>query len=431
MCLLGLGAGIIMASWHYVVGQDRFGPVSDDEIRELIRSGRINRETLVWQPGFDGWRTASEVLSSILDEVPPPLPSPPPVPSSVRLGKDSASSSPPMPSRTEDICPSPTYHLARPWPRFWARLIDVWFFTPVLGFAIAFAAAFYAPGFYVKLVTTNAFVLGLILLPLVCVVLAVLMALMGTTPGKAILGISVRPTSGRTSLGSFLNREMNVWIYGLACGIPIITLFTYIHQYRRVTDGKPAGYDEGLFTVESASSRFRVWIGALSAILLIMALSVLNGIDMSAERDVETTRSWLNPVTSRAAEIAKTWNTSELQTNSGRVFYFSSSTLVAEALLGYEQIAATVDLNSYALAIKDVLSSEMRLTSEWMNTTVNGRPALKAMGTSLKQADTYIEIIVTLNGRDAWRTLVFSVGRRPDDLPGKNRFIHALFKSAF
>lgn len=43
------------AVWHYMNGNDRKGPVSEAEIKELARSGIINRSTLVWKEGFANW----------------------------------------------------------------------------------------------------------------------------------------------------------------------------------------------------------------------------------------------------------------------------------------------------------------------------------------------------------------------------------------
>jgi hypothetical protein len=60
-----------MVTWHYLVGQERQGPLSDDELAGLVRSGAIRRETFVWKYGFDGWRHAGEVLGSVFADVGP------------------------------------------------------------------------------------------------------------------------------------------------------------------------------------------------------------------------------------------------------------------------------------------------------------------------------------------------------------------------
>lgn len=62
-----------MAMWHYVGERDKVGPIDDEEIRHLIRSGAIARDTLVWRPGFDNWMEAANVLSPVFGEIEPML----------------------------------------------------------------------------------------------------------------------------------------------------------------------------------------------------------------------------------------------------------------------------------------------------------------------------------------------------------------------
>ncbi|MCZ7861314.1 DUF4339 domain-containing protein [Agrobacterium salinitolerans] len=54
--------------WHYVGDGDKVGPIDDQELRELIRSGVIARDTLVWRPGFQNWTEADNVLSPVFNE---------------------------------------------------------------------------------------------------------------------------------------------------------------------------------------------------------------------------------------------------------------------------------------------------------------------------------------------------------------------------
>lgn len=66
-----------MADWHYAVGQDQNGPISDEELHSLIKSGKIDRETYVWRDGMDNWQHAGEHpdLAKAFVSPPPPLPS--------------------------------------------------------------------------------------------------------------------------------------------------------------------------------------------------------------------------------------------------------------------------------------------------------------------------------------------------------------------
>lgn len=50
--------------WFYVDNGERRGPVSDAELSELNRTGRIAPTTLVWREGWTDWRPLSETGSS-------------------------------------------------------------------------------------------------------------------------------------------------------------------------------------------------------------------------------------------------------------------------------------------------------------------------------------------------------------------------------
>jgi len=43
-------------SLYYSDGEQKIGPISKDELQDLIRSKKVNAKTLIWQPGMDGWQ---------------------------------------------------------------------------------------------------------------------------------------------------------------------------------------------------------------------------------------------------------------------------------------------------------------------------------------------------------------------------------------
>jgi len=69
----------------------------------------------------------------------------------------------------------------------------------------------------------------------------------GTTPGKWIMGISVRTADGKKlSLVRALGRFLTVWFVGLGAGIPLLSLITMLMaRAKLVSDGK-TGWDERL-----------------------------------------------------------------------------------------------------------------------------------------------------------------------------------------
>lgn len=43
------------AKWHYVADGREAGPITPDELRELVRTGRLGPDSLVWKPGLRHW----------------------------------------------------------------------------------------------------------------------------------------------------------------------------------------------------------------------------------------------------------------------------------------------------------------------------------------------------------------------------------------
>lgn len=54
-----------MTEWYYAEGQQRKGPVPEQEIRQLFQRNHISLETLVWREGMGQWAT----LGTVVDEL--------------------------------------------------------------------------------------------------------------------------------------------------------------------------------------------------------------------------------------------------------------------------------------------------------------------------------------------------------------------------
>jgi uncharacterized RDD family membrane protein YckC len=52
-------------NWHYVEQGKQLGPVNDDWILELERSGKISADTLVWREGMTDWKPLREIRSEL------------------------------------------------------------------------------------------------------------------------------------------------------------------------------------------------------------------------------------------------------------------------------------------------------------------------------------------------------------------------------
>jgi hypothetical protein len=64
-----------MTQWYYSVdGQNRAGPIAQEELTRLISSGRLNSQTLVFKEGMSEWVYASTVNDLFPKDSFPPLP---------------------------------------------------------------------------------------------------------------------------------------------------------------------------------------------------------------------------------------------------------------------------------------------------------------------------------------------------------------------
>ena len=50
-------------TWYYASGGQQLGPVEEARLQELMQTGVINGETLVWREGLDGWKPYSTAIS--------------------------------------------------------------------------------------------------------------------------------------------------------------------------------------------------------------------------------------------------------------------------------------------------------------------------------------------------------------------------------
>ena len=73
------------AEWYYAKDKQKVGPVTEEQLKELVRSGQLARTDMVWKQGMAKWMEAGQVEglfeSSPSKTVPPPIPpAPPPLP---------------------------------------------------------------------------------------------------------------------------------------------------------------------------------------------------------------------------------------------------------------------------------------------------------------------------------------------------------------
>jgi hypothetical protein len=138
----------------------------------------------------------------------------------------------------------PVIGQARPWPRFWARRLDIYLFTLFFGFFLGFV--------YPELLFMGELALGFVALFIyVVLVEPMLLATWGTTPGKALLKINLRTAAGeKLTYADGLNRNFNLWWKGLGIGIPLLTTIAWIIAYDTLSKNAKTSWDrDGNFVV--------------------------------------------------------------------------------------------------------------------------------------------------------------------------------------
>ena len=69
------------AEWHYARGKEKVGPVTAAQLKQLVRSGELTRNDMVWKEGMAKWTPAGQV-KGLFDDAPSPVrnAAPPPLP---------------------------------------------------------------------------------------------------------------------------------------------------------------------------------------------------------------------------------------------------------------------------------------------------------------------------------------------------------------
>jgi hypothetical protein len=59
-------------NWFYAINRERKGPVSEDEFRDLVHTGQVKHDTLVWNEEMENWEPYAKVQAASVTEVIPP-----------------------------------------------------------------------------------------------------------------------------------------------------------------------------------------------------------------------------------------------------------------------------------------------------------------------------------------------------------------------
>jgi hypothetical protein len=408
--ILPLGEGG-MAEWWYADGENRCGPVERAELQTLLQTGKINRNTIVWQAGSEDRQPLAQVnaLHDMLDSASTLLPS----------------------QKADSILVWPR---ASRWPRFFGRMFDLWWEAIVVSFVIGLAGAYSS----LLLNWMNApyfgLLFGLICIPIALFLDAIVYKLFGNTPGKWMLNLVVTASGDRLSLLQYLRRNVGLWVSGLALGLPFCTLFTMLYQSSRLGYGKPASYDEALaFSVrQKPLGLVRTMAFATAFISLFAIIAVLNVLEMAANREAVARSfrpnvTWTNPATHISVQIDSIWKASVQQTPAGEIMHVFTEPMDRAIVIFAVESIPDLTIQQYVEAFKQSASENVKFVELGQFSSEERSDAWQGYGTMIDVDSNRYHAHIFRSRQNFWRLV--TVQAQPYDYSDKS--VADLKKSLF
>lgn len=270
--------------WFYEKDSKPAGPVSEEELWDLLNSGEITKDSLVWKEPMEKWLAFSDVQELRL----PPRPKPPPMPEPEQtLVSDDNSFQPPQdmeaPEREEEtiehvekvVFKQPEYQggdtttmdaeieevsQQRPWIRFLARMTDYYIFSMLFTLLISLLFPDFIQEMSQNLTQQAALedpdavsyqsILFILLIRVVVTFIWVFLeaytiSKYGTTFGKNLLGTRVVDKDGELlPYDRALKRSYSVWLRGMAAGFALVSWVTMIFGYQALKRDGITSWDE-------------------------------------------------------------------------------------------------------------------------------------------------------------------------------------------
>ncbi len=258
--------------WFYEKGTIAAGPVTEEELWDLLNSGEITKDSLVWKEPMEKWLPFSQVQELRL----PPRPKPPPMPKAeekISADTDTSFQPPedPEPEEKEEtydnvekvVFKSPEYEPAeittmdsadeevdqvRPWVRFLARMTDYYVFSMLFSLLVSLMFPDFMKQISEMLTQqmssqgseTAGFqsIMALIIIRVVITFIwvfieAFTISRYGTTFGKNLLGTKVLDQNGELlPYDRSLKRSYGVWLKGMGAGFALISWLTMLFGYQ-------------------------------------------------------------------------------------------------------------------------------------------------------------------------------------------------------
>ena len=257
--------------WFYEKDKKPSGPVSEEELWDLLNTGEITKDSLVWKEPMEKWLPFSQVQELRI----PPRPKPPPIPEpkEVSVSEDPSFKASPEPEKEEKeetyehvekvVFKTPEYQdgetttidaeyeevdQVRPWVRFLARMTDYYIFSMLVSLLISLLFPDFMEQMSEMLAqqvsvqdSEAAGMQSILFVVLVRIVVTFIWVFIeaytiskyGTTFGKNLLGTRVLDKDGELlPYDRSLKRSYGVWLKGMGAGFILISWVTMLFGYQ-------------------------------------------------------------------------------------------------------------------------------------------------------------------------------------------------------
>lgn len=188
--------------WYYIEEKKQEGPISEEELKKKFFQGSLSKDTFLWSASMSDWQRAFELFDF------------------EKIRKEKFFEEEPQISPREESYREKRSHV-RPWVRYWARQIDL-LFASVLFSSIMLSFS-----------GLNTSWFPLLLLIFWIFAEALFLSTWGTTPGKFLLGITLRDANKeKLKFSQALKRSCFVWFRGMGCGLPFVQIIAMTLAYR-------------------------------------------------------------------------------------------------------------------------------------------------------------------------------------------------------
>lgn len=360
-----------------------------------------------------------------------------------------------MSGNVEEILTHPVavQNMARPltWSRYISRSVDAFWEMSALEYCAAYAIATFDPNFRTWITRPrNEWIFMIGVFPFVFLLDALIYGIFKNTPSKALNGIRVTTASGtRLTFAEYLSRNFAVWFSGFGLGIPIVTIFTALAQYRRLVAGKPASYDEKM---EYQVIRSNPGIIQTTVFTLFVVFSVGFWIYLcetgqritddqlihSAQKSVPTTTTpvptsyvWLNPVSNLSTNVDTFWSASKTTNDDKETLYeFTDPTNNKAVVIFGEETMPNSSLSDYLNAFRSATAKQMAFFDNGILGQLNGNPSWVGTGRMAGTSPLNLKVTIVQYGRNFWRVVAIVDPSSVDSAGEVAKLQQALFSTA-